>query len=312
MNALSTHVSDEVREACAWVAERARSVRIVDGAISAYAETLHRPESDDLDPSLAELGDDREAHAAFVICLDAINFGSGWWPTIHKRDGLSGYSTIAAGVGEHFRDAGPWSAADLTELGPAELGTVLGQDPAHPLMADYARSLQDVGAHLLAEHEGRFSHLVDSSGSSALALADQLATWEAYADASEYAGRPVPFYKRAQITAADLDRAGVVSFADVDRLTAFADNLVPHVLRIDGVLRLAPAFEGKIEAGDLLEHGSPEEIELRACAVHAVELLTAVCDARLSPPRIDTILWNRGRGARYKAAPRPRSRSTAY
>ena len=44
------------------------------------------------------------------------------------------------------------------------------------------------------------------------------------------------FYKRAQIVAADLALAGVARFRDLDRLTIFADNLVPHVLRCDGVL----------------------------------------------------------------------------
>ena len=44
------------------------------------------------------------------------------------------------------------------------------------------------------------------------------------------------FWKRAQILPNDLALAGVAHFADLDRLTIFADNLVPHVLRIDGVL----------------------------------------------------------------------------
>ena len=67
-----------------------------------------------------------------------------------------------------------------------------------------------------------------------------------------------------------------------------------------------------IEAGRLLEHGSPPEVELRACAVHAVELLAAATGGRLSPPQIDSALWNRGREQRYKSVPRPRSRNTAY
>ena len=50
----------------------------------------------------------------------------------------------------------------------------------------------------------------------------------------------VPFYKRAQLTAADLslafDGKGLGSFEDLDQLTIFADNLVPHVLRVDKVL----------------------------------------------------------------------------
>lgn len=100
----------------------------------------------------------------------------------------------------------------------------------------------------------------------------------------------MPFYKRAQLATADIARAGVVELQDLDHLTAFADNLVPHVLRLDGVLRLDPGLTARIEAGERLVHGSPEEVELRACAVHAVE--------------IDSALWNRGC--------EPRSRNTAY
>ena len=49
----------------------------------------------------------REPLAAFWLTLDAINFGSGWFPTLRKRAGRSGYSTIAAGVRERFERAGP-------------------------------------------------------------------------------------------------------------------------------------------------------------------------------------------------------------
>ncbi len=38
----------------------------------------------------------------------------------------------------------------------------------------------------------------------------------------------VGFYKRAQITASDLVHAGLARFTDIDALTIFADNLVPH------------------------------------------------------------------------------------
>ena len=91
----------------------------------------------------------------------------------------------------------------------------------------------------------------------------------------------------------------------------FADNLVPHVLRLDGVLRFDPELVERIERGELIEHGSPEEVEIRACAVHAVELIVAarpgVCAAE-----VDQLLWNRGQQPRYKAVPRHRSRCTAY
>jgi hypothetical protein len=100
--------------------------------------------------------------------------------------------------------------------------------------------------------------------------------------------------------------------AEQERLTAFADNLVPHVLRLDGVLRLDPGLASRIDAGELLRHDSPEEVELRAGAVHAVELICAAAPDGLWPARADLLLWNRGRLPRYKSVPRPRSRNTAY
>ena len=117
------------------------------------------------------------------------------------------------------------------------------------------------------------------------------------------------FYKRAQIAAADLALAGVASFADLDRLTIFADNLVPHVLRCDGVLVYDESLAARIDAGELLPPGGPER-EIRACAVHACELISARTGV---PPRVlDHRLWNRGQAPEYKARPRHRCRCVYY
>jgi hypothetical protein len=301
-----------VRAACAWVAERARFVAIDPGTIAGYAESLvaaREAGSGEQGPT----GEKREpeAEAAFAICMNAINFGSGWWPTIRKRPGQSGYATMAAGLAESFDATGPWGAEELVAINVGEIAAALGQDAEHPLMAQFAAALRDVGAHLLDEHGGRYLGVPETVGTIP-GLAALLAAWDAFADVSRYEEREVPFYKRAQLAAADLGRAGVADLPGAGDLTAFADNLVPHVLRIDGVLRLDPGLTARIEAGELLAHGSPEEVELRAGAVHAVELLAGATDGALAPATIDCALWNRGRDRRYKSLPRPRSRNTAY
>jgi hypothetical protein len=297
---------DEVRAACAWVMERARWVRVDEGRIADYACAL--PESAE-EPPEGGAGADLEGTAAFAICMNAINFGSGWWPTIRKRDGLSGYATMAAGVSERFEEHRPWSTEELLAMDAATIAAVVSQDPEHPLMAQFAAALRDVGTHLRDDHGGRYLGPAEAAGSIP-ALAAIFAGWEAFADVSRYEDREVPFYKRAQLAAADLQRAGVAELPGLDRLTAFADNLVPHVLRVDGVIQLDPGLTARIEAEDLLPHDSPEEVELRAAAVHAIELLAAA--SNLTPAAIDSALWNHGRSARYKSLPRPRSRNTAY
>jgi putative queuosine salvage protein len=304
---------DELRDGCAWVAERAAHVRIADDAIATYAAALPAPAAaPGLDPEAQLVDGPAGLRAAFHLTLDAINFGSGWFPTLRKRAGRSGYWTIALGLRDRFAAHGAWSAAELRALDAAALAATLGQDPRHELMALFARSLNDLGAHVEEDHGGSFLAVAEAARGSAVALAELLAGWDGFADVSTYGGRRVPFCKRAQLAAADLHRAGAADFsADLRKLTLFADNLVPHVLRLDGVLRFEPAFAARIEAGEPIAHDSPEEVEMRACAVHAAELIVRE-RPDLTAQQVDHLLWSKGAGARYKAVPRPRCRCTAY
>ena len=83
------------------------------------------------------------------------------------------------------------------------------------------------------------------------------------------------------------------------------------MLRLDGVLEFDADLVARIDAGDLIEHDSPEEVEIRACALHAVELLVQA-HGNTTATAVDNALWNRGAAARYKAHPRHRARTTAY
>jgi Potential Queuosine, Q, salvage protein family len=293
------------------VAQRARSVAIEPSRVAAYAAQLPLAAGVPADPDAHLLTGSRETLSAFWLTLDAINFGSGWFPTLTKRDGRSGYYTIATGLRERFAARGPFSAAELSQIDAAAIAAVTGQDPAHELMGLFAASLRDLGRHVTQEHEGRFAGVADSAGGSAVALALRLGGWECYTDSSAYHELKVSFLKRAQIAAADLARAGAATWGDIAQLTLFADNLVPHVLRLDGILSFSGALVERIEAGALIEHGSPEEVEIRACALHAVELIVAerrgTCAAE-----VDQLLWHRGQQPAYKASPRHRSRCTAY
>ncbi len=299
-------VTDELRSACEQVAQRASHVHINRGAIPSYAAALPLGEPQQPDPDVHLLAGDREQLAAFWLTLDAINFGSGWFPTLRKREGRSGYATIASALTEHFTVHGPWSPEQLAVIDAGTLATVLGQDPAHELMELYARSLNDLGRRV-----DRFTDPIDEAEASAIALVTQLLAWPCFADTSTYDGITIPFAKRAQLAAADVARANVAHFGDLQRLTMFADNLVPHVLGLDGVLTFDPGLGRRIEHGELIDHDSPEEIEIRACALHAVELIVAARPS-VKAMDVDQALWHRGQEPRYKASPRHRSRCTAY
>jgi hypothetical protein len=306
---------DEIRSRCRLVAEGAGSVRIAEERLPAYAELLApllgAPVDDD--PGRMRLGTVSET-VAFVVALDAVNFGSGWFPVLRKRPGQSGYHTVAASLREHGAPAAAW----LAEVDVATCCDLFGQEPgsaAAELMARFAEAWNQLGRLLLHRYDGEAVNLVEAAGGSAATLVDLLREAPYFDDRRAWRGLDVPFYKRAQITAADLDAAlggaGPGRFEDLDRLTIFADNLVPHVLRVDGVLVLDPALEATIDAGELVPEGSEAEVELRACAVDAVERLVALLPGETSA-RLDTVLWNRGAGAPYKAVPRHRTRTVAY
>jgi hypothetical protein len=289
-------VCDEVRSHCAAVAAEARFVEI-DLEAAGRIEPGPPPA---LDPEAHYLEGQPEDVATFLFTLDAINFGSGWFPTLRRRDGRSGYFTVAAGLTERFRSRGPWSAAELRELDAAAVAAVLGQDRDHELMSLYAQALNDLGGFL---GERGALEVIEAAGGSAERLAERLAAGMPF-----FADRG--FYKRAQILPHDLVLAGVAEFGDVDRLTVFADNLVPHVLRCDGVLHYEPSLAKPIDAEVLLEPGSRQEVEIRACAVHACEHIAGRLEV---PPRVlDGWLWNRGQQPHYKTRPRHRARCVWY
>jgi hypothetical protein len=121
------------------------------------------------------------------------------------------------------------------------------------------------------------------------------------------------------LTAADLSIAfhgqGFGRFTDLDRLTIFADNLVPHVLHLDGLLHYEESLAARIDSETLIPAGSAEEIEIRACAVHAVELLVDELHRTghaVTAMEIDYLLWNRGQQPSYKARRRHRTRTVFY
>jgi hypothetical protein len=81
------------------------------------------------------------------------------------------------------------------------------------------------------------------------------------------------------------------------------------------VLVYDPDLVRRIDGGDILERGAEPEIEIRGCAVAAVERLVAEL-GRLGRPtsarKLDYWLWNRGGRPEFKAIPRHRARTPFY
>jgi hypothetical protein len=288
-------IGDRVRANGAAIAAEARSVRIDLDAL----EALEPGPPPQLDPQRHYLEGLPADVADYLLVLDAINFGSGWFPTLRKRVGSSGYFTVAWALADRWRAGAGWTSAQLRALRTEEVADTLGQARDHELMALFAQALRELGGFLGAR---RALDVVAEARGSALRLAELLSTgmtmWH-----------DTGFYKRAQIAGSDLALAGVGEFGDLDALTIFADNLVPHVLRCEGVLVYDPRLAAHIDAGRLLRPG-PQEREIRGCAVHACALIAK--RTGMTERDIDNALWYRGQRPEYKARPRHRCRTVYY
>ena len=276
---MGAHLLKQVRSACKTVAERATYVQINYDLISSYAQSLPiaktaRPEHD---PACHYLGRGDDT-AAFFLILDTINFGSGYFPHMNKRPGRSGYYTVAGCLNDHFNEKGPLSAEALKQLTPQDCTMIFEQDPDRrpvgELMRLFAKALNDLGGYVQEDFNGSFRELIKTADASAERLMQLLIRMPYFDDVHLYDQIEVPFFKRAQLVAADLSLAfegqGLGRFDDLKNLTIFADNLVPHVLRVDNILIYPEVLISHIDAGKLIPAGSVEEIEIRACALHAV------------------------------------------
>lgn len=298
------NIFDAVRWSYETVGSMARHVKIREDKITEYAASLPTSAPENVFDSEHHFEtDDPETLAAYVLILDSINFGSGYeqmlvrqgWTLIDE----SLYFTLSTRLKQYFEYIGMMTATQLSQMQVGDCCELLGLNPLMKVHKEFASqcalSMRELGHVIMENYEGSYLKFVVSANGSVEALVRQMVDMHHFRDIHDYNGLMVPFYKRAQITAADLQlafaRIGVSLFKNMEQLTMFPDNAVPHVLRIDGILEYTDDLAAKIDNGEIIESGSEEEIELRACAGQVVELLAREMGLRAMD--VDHILWHR-------------------
>ena len=281
---------EDIALSCAWVSRQAGHVSVNHDKIADYTRLITRKY-----PVITQMGgddhyisDDREATAAYILALDSINFGSGYF-AIARECGLElEYAVIAGGLKKsfergEFKTPRQWvgiTAEDFSRM----ISVPLGKHPElDKLLHSFETHLRETGNILVTEYDGKVLNLLAACDGSALKLAN-IAAWKGFHDVHPYKGRDIPILKRTQILAADMNLA-LGGLRDIDKLTIFADNMVPHVLRCDGILAYT--------SDEVIESGSEKEIEIRACAIHVVELMKQHAKG-LTAVNLDHMLWHRG------------------
>jgi len=264
---------------------------------------------------------------AYLLILDSINFcfwpnpGAEKWEVQYKSETLSGYYALAASLKKAIESGISITDAHyLSELNLSTLKQILGGKGELQLMEERIRILNELGAFLISRYNGEANRLVEAAENSTLKLVELLVeNLHSFRDEAEYYDTKIYFYKRAQIFAADLYGAFAGKdwgfFKDIDNLTAFADYKLPQVLRHVGVFQYSPSLEHKVDNNILLDPGSPEEIEIRANTIWAVELIRLQLKRmgrNLRAFEIDWILWNLGQQRKFKEKPYHRTVTIYY
>ncbi len=175
-------------------------------------------------------------------------------------------------------------------------------------MGLFERHLRELGERV----EDGFLALARSGDGSTEALATTLASWPSFFDVSPYPSGDVPFFKRAQIAAADLALAGIAPARRPRPPDAVRRQPRPARAAHRRRARVRRRARRRIDAGTLLEHDSPEEVEIRAMRAACRRAARRRAPETTTAAAVDWVLWSRGAAPRYKAHPRHRARTTAY
>jgi len=318
----------EVLETTKNVSQNSKFVQIDQEALNLFIKKL---DNDDTESSKWDIDfhyyDGTEKTVAYLLILDTLNFcfwsppGKQRWVVPYQGGDLDGYNALAVALKRAMESGTPMDGAEyLAELSLDALKRILDGTGELLLMDQRKDALNELGRLLIDEFDGKAHRLVEAANGSAIKLtrllADRLISFR---DIADYEGHKVCFYKRAQIFVSDLYMSyrgdGWGYFSDLDQLTAFADYKVPQVLRHLGILRYADSLSQKIDEMQCIPAGSPEEIEIRANTIWAIEMMRQVVNHQgktLMAREIDWILWNMGQHEDFRERPYHRTVTIFY
>jgi hypothetical protein len=194
----------------------------------------------------------------------------------------------------------------LSTVSRAELNKIFQANIEMPMLDEKLAVLHQVGKVLAEKYDGRFHNFVHACSpklyDNGNGLIDRLVTeFPRFNDVSMLDGHEIKFYKLAQLGIwmlySTLHSSGKFRLDDPQKMTAFADYIVPVALRLLGITSYSKELEHAINTYQLIPRDSRWEIELRAHCIYSTALLREEINKLRSPdtqviiPQIDARLW---------------------
>ena len=194
----------------------------------------------------------------------------------------------------------------LARLTRPEMEKIFAGNIELPMLDEKMAVWHQVGGVLTENYDGRFHNFVKSCPprlyDNGAGLVDRLVKeFPRFNDVSLYDGQTIKFYKLPQLglwfVYSSLRKTGQFPLEDVQKVTAFADYMVPVALRVMGIMIYSPELEKAINTHQMIMRDSPQEVEIRAHCVYACALLCEEVnkirpkDMQIINPQIDARLW---------------------
>ena len=199
-----------------------------------------------------------------------------------------------------------FSGEYLAKVTRKDLESVFAGTIEMPMLDERVVLFNEVGRVLVEKYQGRYSNFVRSCAPRLYAdgdgLLERLTTeFPRFRDVSLYQGTEVHIYKLAQLGIWGMHLAlsprGAWKLEDAEKLSAFADYIVPVGLRVMGIFDYSSELEKQINGLVEVKRDSAAEIELRASSIYVIAKLTEEINKRrpgmdpLLQPQVDFRFW---------------------
>ena len=287
-----------VRDTCKYVVDMSKDVHIDDACILDVCKDIESKPTylDYFECHPIDSNTDIETITAYVFVMDALNFC--FWPSDWEYDNLSNAVNDAFTKDSTFK-----TCERMMNISLDEFKQLVFKGEDFPLLSERHRAINEIGRVINDRYGGKFINMIEKSKYDAYVLLDNIVRdFIMFQDHAIYNGYQIYFYKRAQILVGDLYGAyrsmkNARQIENIDSITCFADYRIPQIMRHRGILKYSDRLCKLIDSKEVIIYGSPEEVEIRACMVIAVERIRDVLREKginWTAVEVDWLLWQMG------------------
>src|SRR5438445_9235778 len=194
----------------------------------------------------------------------------------------------------------------LAQVTRPELERIFAGNIELPMLDEKMEVWHQVGSVLAAKYQGGLHNFIRSCPprlyDNGNGLIERLTKeFPRFNDVSQYDGHTIKFYKLPQLGVwfvySMLRKSGQFAIEDIDKMTAFADYIVPVGLRLMGITSYSEKLENAINGYAMIPRDSAWEVEIRAHCIYATALLREEINKKRAPenkiliPQIDARFW---------------------